>query len=172
MLKYEAGPRSCQGRLHSLSLQVFSVAGIILYIFVYLCMHFICFFLNPPTFLLWKCLNIYKVSGRYCELPCIQCPASAVISVNVAFVVAQSLSRVRLFATPWTAACHASLSYTVSWSLLKLMSIESMMPPNRLVLCCSLLFLSSVFLSIRVFSNELAPGKSYNSDFNFHFSND
>ena len=128
--------------------------------------------LNPPTFLLWKCLNLYKVSGRYRELPCIQCPASAVISVNVAFVVVQSLSRVQLFATPWTAACHASLSYTVSWSLLKLMSIESTMPPNHLVLCCFLLLLSSVFPSIRVFSNELAPGKSSNSDFNFHFPND
>ena len=52
-------------------------------------------------------------------------------------VVVQSLSRVRLFATPWTAARQASLSFTNSQSLLKLMSIESVMPPNHLILCCS-----------------------------------
>ena len=126
---------------------------------------------DPPTFLLWTCLNIYKVSGQYCELPCIQCPASAIISVYVAFVVVQSLSRVRLFATPWNAACHASLSYAVSWSLLRFMSIDLMMPSNSLILCCPLL-LSSLFPSIRVFSNELALGKSSNSDFNFHFPNE
>jgi len=59
-----------------------------------------------------------------------------------------------LFATPWTAACQASLSITYSWSLLKLMSIESVMPPNHLILCCPLLLLLSIFPSIRVFSNE------------------
>ena len=57
-------------------------------------------------------------------------------------------------ATPWTAAHQASLSFTISWSLLKLMSIESMMPTNHLILCCCLLLLPSVFPSIRVFSNE------------------
>ena len=56
--------------------------------------------------------------------------------------------------TPWTAACQASLSITNSWSLLKLMSIESVMPSNHLILCCPLLLLHSVFPSIRVFSNE------------------
>ena len=66
----------------------------------------------------------------------------------------QSLSRVRLFATPWTAACQASLSITDSWSLFKLMSIESVMPSNYLILCCPLLLLPSIFPSIRVFSNE------------------
>ena len=65
----------------------------------------------------------------------------------------QSLSCVRLFVTPWTAACQASLSITNSWSLLKLMSIESMMPSNHLILCCHLLLLPSIFPSIRVFSN-------------------
>ena len=58
--------------------------------------------------------------------------------------------------TPWTAACQASLSFAISWSLLKLMSIESMMPSNCLILCCPLLFLPSIFPSIRVFSNEWA----------------
>ena len=67
----------------------------------------------------------------------------------------KSLSRIRLFATPWTAACQAPLSFTVSWNLLKFMSIESVMPSNHLILC-PLLLLSSVFPSIRVFSNELA----------------
>ena len=64
----------------------------------------------------------------------------------------QSLSHVWLFATPWTTACQASLSFAVSWSLLKLMSIESVMPSNHLVLCHPLLLLPSIFPSIRVFS--------------------
>ena len=68
----------------------------------------------------------------------------------------QSLSRVQLFATPWTAAHQASLSITNSWSWLKLTSIESVMPSNHLILCHPLLLLPSVFPSIRVFSNESA----------------
>ena len=66
----------------------------------------------------------------------------------------QLLSRVRLFATPWTAARQASLSITNSWSSLKLMFIESVMPSNHLILCCPFLLLPSVFPSIRVYSNE------------------
>ena len=69
-------------------------------------------------------------------------------------VHARWISRVRLFATPWTAAHQASLSFTVSWSLLKLMSIESVMPSNHLILYCHLLLLPSIFPSVRVFSNE------------------
>ena len=65
----------------------------------------------------------------------------------------QLLSCVQLFATPWTAAQQASLSITNSWSLLKLMTIGSVMPSNHLIFCCPLL-LPSVFPSIRVFSNE------------------
>ena len=68
-------------------------------------------------------------------------------------IVVQSLCHARLFVTPWTAACQASLFITNSQSLLKLMSIESVMPSNHLILCHSLLLLSSTFLSIRVFSN-------------------
>ena len=68
----------------------------------------------------------------------------------------QSLSNVRLFATPWTAAGQASLSFTISWSLLRLMSIESVMLPNHLILCRPLLLQPSIFPSIRVFSNESA----------------
>ena len=66
----------------------------------------------------------------------------------------QSPSRVRFFATPWTAARQASLSITSSQSLLKLMSIELVMPSNHLNFCCPLLLLPSIFPSIRVFSNE------------------
>ena len=66
----------------------------------------------------------------------------------------QSLSRVRLFATPWTAARQASLSITNSPSLLKLTSIQSVMPSNHLILCCPLLLLPSIFPSIRVFSSQ------------------
>ena len=74
----------------------------------------------------------------------------------LAFHSVQSLSRVRLFATPWTAACQASLSFTVSWCLLRLMSTESVMLSNHLTLCCLLLPLPSIFPSIGVLSNELA----------------
>ena len=66
----------------------------------------------------------------------------------------QLLSLVQLFVTPWTAACQASLSITKSWSLLKLISIELVMPSNHLILCHPLLLLPSIFPSIRVFSNE------------------
>ena len=65
-----------------------------------------------------------------------------------------SLSHVWLFATSWTAACQASLSFTISQSLLKIMSTESVMPSNHLVLCHLLLLLPSIFPSIQVFSNE------------------
>ena len=73
---------------------------------------------------------------------------------SIMFSLVQSLSRVRLFGTLWTVALQASLSFTNSWSLLKLMSIESVMPSNHLVLCHPLLLLPSLFPSIRVFSNE------------------
>ena len=66
----------------------------------------------------------------------------------------QLISHVWLFVTPWTGARQAFLSITNSWSLLKLMSIESMMPSNHLILCCPLLLPPSIFPSIRVFCNE------------------
>ena len=74
----------------------------------------------------------------------------------ISFAVVQSLSRVQLFATPWTAAHQASLSLAISLSLLKLISIESVMPSNHLILCHPLLLLLSIFPSIGVFSDELA----------------
>ena len=75
---------------------------------------------------------------------------------NCPFVVAQSLSHVSLFATPWTIAHQAPLFSTISRSLLKLMSIELVMPSSHLILCHPLLLLPLIFPSIRVFSNELA----------------
>ena len=68
----------------------------------------------------------------------------------------QSLGRVQLFGTPWTAAHQASLSFSISWSLLKFMCIESVMPSNHLILCRPLLLSPSIFPSIRIFSNESA----------------
>src|SRR5574340_458752 len=76
------------------------------------------------------------------------------LETSAAAAAAKSLSHVKLFATPWTAARQASLSITNSRSLLKLLSIESVMPSNHLILCCPLLLLPSIFPSIRVFTNE------------------
>ena len=80
------------------------------------------------------------------------------------------LSHVRLFAIPWTAARQASLSFSISRSLLKLMSIESVMPSNHLILCRLLLLLPSIFLWIRVFSNELALHNSCPKYWSFSIS--
>ena len=82
----------------------------------------------------------------------------------------QLLSHVQLFATPWTAAHQASLTITNSWSLLKLMSIESVMPSNLLVLCRTLLLLPSILPSIRVFSYESVLCIKWPKDWSFRFS--
>ena len=82
----------------------------------------------------------------------------------------QSLSRVRLFVTPQTAAGQASLSITNSWSFLKLMPIESVMPSNYLILCHPFLLLPSIFPSIRVFSNKLALCIRWPKYWSFSFS--
>ena len=85
---------------------------------------------------------------------CIPRLPSHTVIILIFFV--RSLSHVQLFATTWTVACQASLSFTISQSLLKLMSIESMMPSNHLILCPSLLLSPSIFSSSRVFSSEKA----------------
>ena len=82
----------------------------------------------------------------------------------------QLLSSVRLFATPWTAACQASLSITNSQSLLRLMSIELVMPHNHLILCHPLLLLPLIFPSIRVFFNESVLGIRWPKYWSFSFS--
>ena len=84
--------------------------------------------------------------------------------------VPQSLSHVWLFATPWTAAHQASLSFTVSKSLLVFMSIESVMPSNYFILCHPLLLLPSIFPSIRVFCNESGLPIRWPEDWSFSFS--
>ena len=84
--------------------------------------------------------------------------------------IVQLLSHVRLFATPWTVAYQASLFFTNSLRLLKLMSIKSVMPSNHLILCCLLFFLPSVFPSIRVFSSELALRIRWPNYWRFSFS--
>ena len=86
------------------------------------------------------------------------------------FVVVQSLSHVWFFVTPWTTAHQASLSFTISHSLLKLMSSELVIPSNHLILCHSLLFLPSIFPSIRVFSNESALCIKWPKYWSFSFS--
>ena len=86
------------------------------------------------------------------------------------FSSVQSLSRVWLFATPWIAARQASLSITISWVSLKLMSIESVMPSNRLILCRPLLLPPSIFPSIRVFSNESVLRIRWPKYWSFSFS--
>ena len=85
-------------------------------------------------------------------------------------VVVQLLSCVQLFVNPWTAAHQASLSFTISQSLLKLMSIESVMPSNHLILCHPLLLLPSVFPGSRVFSNESALCIRWLKYWSFNFS--
>ena len=84
--------------------------------------------------------------------------------------VFQSLSRVLFFATQWTAARQASLSFTISQSLLKLMSIELVVPSNHLILCSPLFLLPSIFPSIRVFSSDLALYIGWPKDWSFSFS--
>ena len=82
----------------------------------------------------------------------------------------QSLSHVRLFVTPWTAACQGSLSITNSWSLLKHLFIESVIPSNHLILCHPLLLPPSIFPSIRVFSNDSVLWVSWKKYWSFSFS--
>ena len=82
----------------------------------------------------------------------------------------QLLSHILLFVNPWTAACQSSLSITNSWSLLKLVSIESVIPCNHLILCHPLLLPPSIFTSIRVFSNESVLRITWPKYWSFNFS--
>ena len=84
--------------------------------------------------------------------------------------VVQSITLSGLFVIPWTAAHQASLSFTISWSLLKLMSIELVIPSNHLILCRPLLLLPSIFPSIKVFSNESGSHFRWPKYWSFNFS--
>ena len=92
------------------------------------------------------------------------------ISTDLITIVVQSLSHVQLFATPWTATHQAFLFFTISWSLLKFISIESVIPSNHLILCHPLLLHPSIFPSIRVFSNKLALHIRWPKYWSFNFS--
>ena len=94
----------------------------------------------------------------------------AILRFLFQFSSAQSLSHVRLLATPWIAACQASLSITNSRSSLKLTSIESVMPSSHLILCCPLLLLPPIPPSIRVFSNESTLRMRWPKYWSFSFS--
>ena len=91
-------------------------------------------------------------------------------TTNARSILPVQVSRVRLFATPWTAAHQASLSITISRSFLKLMSIELVMPSNRLILCRLLLLLTLIFPSLRVFSNESILCIRWSKHWDFSFS--
>ena len=88
----------------------------------------------------------------------------------LSFSSVQSLSRVHLFMTPWTAACQASLCITNSWNLLRLMSIESVMPSKHLIFCRPLFVLPSIFSSLRVFSKESVLRIRWPEYWSFSFS--
>ena len=133
----------------------------------------------------WHCSALPSAQSKVCfsqsskrDMKCIYFESTYVISTNICWCpqaslslkLVQSLSCVRCFATPWTAACQDYLSFTISWSLLKLMSIESVMPSNHLILCCPFLLLPSVFPSIKVFSSELAPHIRWPKYWSFSFS--
>ena len=92
------------------------------------------------------------------------------VLIESEFVVVQLLSCVQLFVAPWTAARHAFPAFTISQSLLKLMSIESMMTSNHPILCCPLLLPPSIFTSIRVFSNESVLRIRWPKYWSFSFS--
>ena len=95
---------------------------------------------------------------------------SLTLHIFIQFSSVQLLSCVQLIVTPWTAEHHASLSITNSQGLLKLMSIELVVPSNHLILCCPLLLLPSIFPSIRVFSNESALCIKWPKYWSFSFS--
>ena len=139
-----------------------------------LCFLFICFWLCPCS--LWD-LNSLTRPWQWKHPVVTTGPTGnflglyfwVLVQQEMVVVVVQLLSRIRLLATPWTVAHQASLSFTIFWSLFKLMSIESVMPSNHLILCC-LLLLPSVFPSIRVFCYVSALHIRWPKHWSFNFS--
>ena len=118
----------------------------------------------------WVAISFSKGFSWSRDQTLVSCTAGGFFTVWAIISSVQSLSCIQLFATPWTAACQASLSITNSWSLLKLMSIESVMPSNHLILCHPPLLPPSIFPSIRVFSNETALRIRWPKYWNFTFN--
>ena len=119
------------------------------------------------------CLILWGISSNFfynADLQWINYPRFCLTKDTFQFSLVQLLSCVWLFATPWTATCQPSLSITNSQSLFKLMSIESVMPSNHVILCYPLLFLPSMFPNIRVFSNESVLHIRWLKYWNFSFS--
>ena len=112
----------------------------------------------------------YHITGITKESEELRREAKLTISSTQIFSSVQSFSHVLLFMTPWTAACQASLSITNSWSLLKLMSINSMMPSNHLILSCLLLLPPSIFPNIKVFPSESVLHIRWPKYWSFSFS--
>ena len=115
-------------------------------------------------FLLQRDLPDPRIKATFPVSPALQAD-SLPPSVDV-----QSLSCVQLFATLWTVACQTPVSFTISWSLLKLMSSESVMPSSHLILCYILLLLPSILPNIRVYSNELVLSIKWPKYWSFSFS--
>ena len=109
----------------------------------------------------WVAISYSRGSSKprdWTQVSCVSCIGRQILYHCIIWEAVnsvQSFSHVQLFVTPWTVACQASMSITNSWSLLKRMSTELVMPSNHIILCCPLL-LPSIFPSIRVFSNESA----------------
>ena len=135
-----------------------------------------CVFLPPPACVLQTSDGQFSDADGWHWRPnsCPQGPAhitsSPSASASSSILVVRSLSGVQLFVSPWTVARRGSLSLTISQSLLKLMSIESMMPSNHLIHCCPLLLLPAIFPSIRVFASELALCIRWLNYWSFSFS--
>ena len=122
----------------------------------------------------YSCVRFFWCSQfNLCHQPGIKqknCEEFHVISVYNVFSSVQSLSRVRLFATPWIAACQASRFTIISRSSLRLTSIESVMPSSHVILCGPLLLLPPILSSIRVFSNESTLRRRWPKYYSFSFS--
>ena len=132
-----------------------------------LCLHFVCYYFSPWTICsfwfpgcslnsqTWSCLRAFVLAAPTIW-NCSSEGACGFLVHSVYSFVVQLLSQVQLFANTWAAECQASLSFTISWSLLKLLLIESVMSSNHVILCHPHPLLPSILPCIRVFSRDLA----------------